>query len=209
MPSFRCQVCDASFNVSKSALEKYPGWTPKFCREHSPSKKKRKTRRPPVQEENLTVSQVLQKYSGGPQTGVFTDGSAIPNPGPGGWGFVWVEGGEVRARGHGNKSRTTNNQMELMALIEAYRALPDDAEVTLYSDSKLCVNTVNDWAPKWERAGWKKKSGPIKNLELVQELLALDQGHPGCKVKWIAAHSGNLWNEFADSLATAWLRDEV
>jgi ribonuclease HI len=152
---------------------------------------------------------VLARYEGGPASGVFTDGSAVPNPGPGGWGVVWVEAGEVRAARHGRHPKTTNNRMELTALIEAFRLLPDEAEVTVHTDSRLCVDTIETWAPGWERRGWRKKGGEIKNVELVQELLAQRRAHPRCTLQWIAAHSGQRWNEYADSLATAWLRDEL
>ena len=87
--------------------------------------------------------------------------------------------------------------------------LPEHAAVEIRTDSRLCVNTITQWAPGWERKGWKKKSGPIKNLELVQELLSLYRAHPKCKLVWIAAHAGNRWNEYADSLATAWMRAEL
>jgi len=209
MPSFACKVCGASFEVSKAALAKYAGWEPKYCREHSPSKKKRGKPSSSSREENLTVAQVLAKYDAGPTEGVFTDGSSVPNPGPGGWGFVWVEGGEVRTQKHGEDPDTTNNRMELKALIEAYRTLPADAEVRLYTDSRLVVDSITKWAPGWERKGWKRKGGPIANLALVQELLELDRAHPGCQLEWIAAHSGNRWNEYADSLASAWQRDTL
>jgi hypothetical protein len=95
----------------------------------------------------------------------------VPNPGPGGWGVVLVEAGEIRAARHGKHPKTTNNRMELTALIEAFRLLPDDAEVTVHTDSRLCVDTIETWAPGWERKGWRKKGGEIKNVELVQELL--------------------------------------
>ena len=61
--------------------------------------------------------------------------------------------------------------------------------------------------PGWERKGWKRKGEPLKNLDLVKELLALYRAHPGCRLVWIAAHSGDRWNEYADSLATAYRRD--
>ncbi len=218
MPSFACEVCGGTFSVPDSALAKYPGWAPKYCREHSPKKKSagkagaKKARGKwagPAREENLTLAEVLEKYTEGPQDGVFTDGSSVPNPGPGGWGVVWVENGEVREQRHGREARTTNNRMELQALVEAYRLLPEDARAVVHTDSKLCVDTITKWAPGWEKKGWKKKGGPIKNLELVQELLTLYRAHPGCPLEWIAAHVGNRWNEYADSLATAWQRDEL
>ncbi|MDF1800236.1 MAG: ribonuclease HI [Planctomycetota bacterium] len=221
MPTFQCSVCSTDFDVPQSALDKYPGWQPKFCRDHSPKKKgtpKKKGgglrrggagRGASLREENLTLAQVLAKYTEGPSMGVFTDGSSIPNPGPGGWGAVWVEDGEVRQALHGSAEHTTNNRMELQALIEAFKMLPEDAAVTVFTDSRLCVDTITKWAPAWEKRGWTKKSGEIKNLELVQELLALYRAHPDCALEWIAAHSGNRWNEYADSLATAWNRSEL
>ena len=222
MPTFQCSVCGTDFDLSQGVLDKYPGWTPRYCREHSPKKKgggsggKRgggrsggAGRGASLREENLTTAEVLAKYSGGPELGVFTDGSSIPNPGPGGWGAVWVEDGKVVEQRHGHDPDTTNNRMELMALIEAFKMLPGDAAITIFTDSRLCVDTITKWAPNWEKKGWKKKSGPIKNLELVQELLALYRAHPDCALEWIAAHSGNRWNEYADSLATAWRRDEL
>ena len=159
--------------------------------------------------ENLTTEEVLQKYSAGPDTGVFTDGSAMPNPGPGGWGFVYVVNGKIIAQKHGHDPDTTNNRMELTGLIEAYGALPQDAQATIFTDSNLCVQTINDWAATWEKRGWKRKTGPIKNLELVQELYALAKSKPEVKLEWIKAHNGWLWNEYADSLSTAWARSSV
>lgn len=220
MPSFLCSVCGKGFELAPSMLAKYPGWKPRYCREHSRSARsagsgsesgrgRRAGRAAGGREEHLTLEQVLAAHSSGPDTGVFTDGSAIPNPGPGGWGVVWVEGGSVVEQRHGHEPRTTNNRMELRALVEAYRLLPDEAELGVFTDSRLCVETITKWAPGWERKGWKKKGGEIKNLELVQELLALYRAHPACPLQWIAAHTGHRWNEYADSLATAWYREQL
>jgi ribonuclease HI len=150
------------------------------------------------------LEDVLDRYSAGPRTGVFTDGSCEGNPGPGGWGFVWVEDDVILAQKNGHDPATTNNRMELTALIEALRALPADAQLTVYSDSQLCVNTVNEWAAAWERRGWRRKTGPIKNLELVQALWAEAKRHPNVKLQWIRAHDGSRWNEYADALAERW-----
>jgi len=207
MPKFRCQVCDQPFDLPQKTLDKYPGWTPRYCREHSPKKKGRGRSAPA--EERLTLAQVRSRFSGGPQDGVFTDGGCTPNPGPGGWGVVWVRGGEIVEQRHGHARDTTNNRMELTALIEALRLLPADEVCDVFSDSQLCVKTVNEWAPSWEKRGWRRKGGPIKNLELVQELYALHGQHPRATLRWIAAHNGNLWNEYADALAGAWQRDEL
>lgn len=154
----------------------------------------------------LSPEEVLARYTRGPDTGVFTDGSCDPNPGPGGWGFVWVERGEIIEAQHGMDADTTNNRMELMALIQAYEHLPCDANLTVYSDSQLCVNTVNQWAAGWEKRGWKRKSGPIKNLDLVQRLYALSHERPQVTLEWIRAHDGSRWNEYADSLASSYQR---
>jgi len=228
MPKFRCQVCQSTFEVPQAAIDKYPGWKPKYCREHSPNKgaassagskgskaKTKSTKRSgsrrgksATREENLTRAEVLAKYTDGPTSGVFTDGSAVPNPGPGGWGAVWVEDGKILAELHGEDPDTTNNRMELMALLEAFKALPADAAVTVHSDSRLCVDTVTKWAPGWERNGWKRKGDPLKNLDLVKPLLAAFRARPHCKLEWIAAHNGSRWNEYADSLASAWRREE-
>jgi ribonuclease HI len=155
----------------------------------------------------LTPEEVLERHSSGPKTGLFTDGSCDNNPGPGGWGFVWVDNDAVIEERHGEAPDTTNNRMELQALIEGYKTIPEDADVTIYSDSQLCVNTVNQWAAGWRKRGWKRKTGPIKNLELVKELYALAGRHPRVKLEWIRAHVGSKWNEYADALATTYLRE--
>lgn len=156
----------------------------------------------------LTPEEVLARYHGGPKDGVFTDGSCEGNPGPGGWGVVWVEDDEIRAERSGRDPATTNNRMELSALIAAYEMLPPDARATVYSDSQLCVKTVNEWAAGWEKRGWRRKSGPIANLELVKRLYALAKAHPHVTLQWIRAHDGSRWNEYADALANAFMRGE-
>ena len=120
--------------------------------------------------------------------------------------MVWVENDEVREERSGVDPETTNNRMELQALIAAYEVLPRDAEVTVYSDSQLCVKTINEWAPGWEKRGWKRKSGPIANLQLVKRLYALAGEHPKVTLQWIKAHDGSKWNEYADALASAYMR---
>lgn len=218
MPKFQCVTCGSDFELPQAVVDRYPGWKPKFCREHGKKKRgggggrrKRKGRGGSKRgggEERQTPAQVLERYDAGPATGVFTDGSSVPNPGPGGWGVVHVRDGEILAERHGHDADTTNNRMELTALIEGLRLLPEDSTEVVYTDSKLCVNTIEQWAAGWERRGWKRKSGPIKNLELVQELYALRKARPGIELRWIAAHQGNRWNEYADALATTWMRQE-
>jgi len=149
----------------------------------------------------LTPDEALARYTEGPKTGVFTDGACEGNPGPGGWGYAWVEDDRVVREEWGGAPETTNNRMELSALIAAYKALPRDAEITIFSDSELCVKTVNEWAAAWQRRGWTRKGGPIKNLELVRELYDLATAHPRVTLRWIKAHDGSRWNEYVDALA--------
>ena len=154
----------------------------------------------------LSPEEVLRAHHAGPTSGVFTDGSCEGNPGPGGWGFVWVEDNQIVEERYGSEAPTTNNRMELSALVEAYKLLPEDTRVRVYSDSQLCVKTVNEWAAGWERRGWRRKSGPIANLELVKRLYALANAHPGVELQWIRAHEGSRWNEYADALACTYMR---
>jgi len=150
----------------------------------------------------MSRADILLQYSSGPKTGVFTDGSCEGNPGPGGWGAVWVEEDRIIEELGGSDPDTTNNRMELAAMIAGLRMLPPGSRATLYSDSNICVQTVNQWAAGWERRGWRRKSGPIANLELVKELWAIAQQRSGVTVQWIKAHDGSRWNEYADAIAT-------
>lgn len=192
-----------------AVAERYPGWVPPECSDcyggGGGSRRGSSSRR----EEHLTLLEVLEKYDDGPDTGVFTDGSAIPNPGPGGWGAVWVEDGEVIGQDHGHDPDTTNNRMELTAIIRGIELVPAGRPVTVHTDSRLAVDTLTQWAAGWERRGWKRKTGPIKNLDLVKQAWALVQARPEVELQWVKAHAGNRWNEYADSLATAWARDEL
>ena len=139
--------------------------------------------------------------NGDPQTGVFTDGSSVPNPGPGGWGAVYVIDGKVIAEAGGSDSDTTNNRMELMALIEGAKLVPAGTPATVHSDSNLAVRTINEWAAGWQRNGWKRKSGPVENLDLVRKAYEIYRARPELDLVWIKAHVGYTWNEYADELA--------
>ena len=145
---------------------------------------------------------VLEPLQRGPEDGVFTDGSCEGNPGPGGWGFVWVEDDEIVAQRRGHDPATTNNRMELTALIEAFRALPRDAAVTVYSDSELCVKTVNEWARRLGAARLAPQDGPDQEPRAGAGALRREaKRHPKVTLRWIRAHDGSRWNEYADALA--------
>lgn len=157
----------------------------------------------------LRRQDVLERYHDGPDSGVFTDGSATPNPGPGGWGAVYVRDGEIVDERRGCEEHTTNNRMELVALIQGYQMVPPGVSATIYSDSNLAVQTINVWAAQWRARGWRRSGGRIKNLDLVQELFALAGARPDLELRWIKAHQGFRWNEYADALASAYLREAL
>lgn len=152
----------------------------------------------------------MAAFHDGPQTGVFTDGASEGNPGPGGWGAVLVVDGQIVAQDYGSEPHTTNNRMELTAMIAGLRMIPADTPTNVYTDSQLVVNILTQWAKGWEARGWTKKStGPIANLELVKEAYKLAKQKPKASIQWIPAHSGYRWNEYADALATAYRRDSL
>lgn len=150
------------------------------------------------------LQEVLQQYHEGPLDGAFTDGGCHGNPGPGGWGAIIVKDNHLLGRRFGRDPHTTNNRMELMAIIAVYEMIGPQQEITIWSDSQLCVNTINLWAPKWEQRGWRRKGGAIKNLDLVQRLYGLAQTRPLAKLCWVKAHHGSRWNEYVDILATTY-----
>ena len=209
MPDFVCATCGQTFALPQATLDRYRGWTPKQCRRCRDGKGSSADPTGTMVEENLTTAEVLRKYTKGPTDGVFTDGSATPNPGPGGWGAVYVVGNEVVDFAHGSEAHTTNNRMELQALIAGYDLVLPGTPATIYSDSRLVVQTINEWAAGWEKRGWKRKTGPIANLDLVQVAFERARSRPEVTLEWIKAHNGARWNEYADSLSTAYMREVV
>lgn len=208
---FTCQTCGKEFDLPKHVLDRYPGWTPKQClecRDSNDTASGADPSRPSVSKNrDLTIAEVLATFRDGPQTGVFTDGASEGNPGPGGWGAVLVVDGQVIAQDYGSEPHTTNNRMELKAMIAGLEMLPAETPTDVYTDSQLVVNILTKWAEGWKAKGWKKKSpGPIANLELVKRAYELSRSKPNARIRWIKAHSGNRWNEYADSLATAYRR---
>ena len=199
---FICRDCGKEFTLSAAMLAKYRNWKPSQCMPCRSGKGAKATDR--------TTEAVLAAYSDGPQSGVFTDGGCDPNPGPGGWGAVKVIDGVMTDERHGHEPLTTNNQMELRALIEALRMVGDDETIVVYSDSLYCVKTINVWAAGWQAQGWKRgKAGDeVKNLDLVRELYDLKQARPSATLEWLKGHSGMRWNEYADALAQRWKSQE-
>ena len=126
----------------------------------------------------------------------YTDGSANPNPGPG--GFAVIKDAKPYILGS-EESQTTNIRMEGKALIAAL-ADADGAACVIYTDSEFWLNVLTKWAPGWQARGWTKKGGTIKNLDIVQELYQLYQ-QSNAELRWVRGHQGNEGNELADQWA--------
>ncbi|MBQ6375980.1 ribonuclease HI [Candidatus Saccharibacteria bacterium] len=130
---------------------------------------------------------------------LWTDGSAEPNPGQGGYAVIEVSSEGARPVVLGGCENTTNIRMEGMALIKAIKYAGDEG-CEIHTDSEFWVNVLTKWAPRWRAAGWKKKNGEIKNIEMVQELYELYGLFPVTLV-WVKGHDGTLYNEMADKWA--------
>ena len=133
---------------------------------------------------------------------IYTDGACSGNPGPGGWAAILTYGENERELS-GGESATTNNRMELMAVISALTALKESCEVELWTDSQYIEKVINEgWLAGWKRRGWKRKGGELKNIELWQELDRL-LGLHRVNFNWLKGHDGHEYNERCDALAVA------
>ena len=134
---------------------------------------------------------------------LYTDGACSGNPGPGGWGAI-LRFGQREKELSGGAAATTNNRMELTAVIQGLQALKELCQVTVYSDSKYFADSVQKgWVYGWKKKGWKKADGkPALNVDLWEELLALLALHK-VEIVWIKGHAGHPENERCDRLAVA------
>ncbi|OUR94888.1 ribonuclease HI [Halobacteriovorax marinus] len=149
------------------------------------------------------------------EVAIFSDGACRGNPGPGSWGMVGQNHeGDVIFKGSGVETRTTNNRMEMMGAIEAFKAIlneefsADETTVLLYSDSKYVVDGLKSWMKGWKKRGWKKadKKTP-ENVDLWQELDEVVQNFKNVKYFWVKGHAGHPQNELCDQLANEALDD--
>lgn len=130
----------------------------------------------------------------------YTDGACRGNPGPGGWGVL------LRFNGHekrlfGGEAETTNNRMELMAVIQALESLKRDCVVKITSDSQYVLKGITEWMANWKKRGWKTAAKkPVKNVDLWQRLDKACESH-FVEWVWVRGHSGHIENEIADELA--------
>jgi ribonuclease HI len=129
---------------------------------------------------------------------IYTDGACSGNPGPGGWGAILRYDGHEKELSGGEKD-TTNNRMEMMAVIKGLEALKKESTVHIYTDSQYVQKGVSEWMKGWKAKGWPAK---IKNQDLWQRIDTLIEGHK-VKFHWIRGHDGHPENERADELARA------
>ncbi|MEZ5659270.1 MAG: ribonuclease HI [Burkholderiaceae bacterium] len=131
---------------------------------------------------------------------IYTDGACKGNPGPGGWGALLVCGEHEREL-FGGEPLTTNNRMELIAVIEALQALRSQLPVTIYTDSQYVQKGITEWLAGWRARGWKTSARkPVKNADLWQKLADLADGFE-ISWRWVRGHAGHAGNERADALA--------
>ena len=135
-----------------------------------------------------------------PKVVVYTDGACKGNPGPGGWG-VWMVSGQHEKELWGGERLTTNNRMELTAVIQALTVLKKRCHVVIYTDSEYVRKGITEWITGWKRRGWKTADNkPVKNADLWQQLEAAEAVHQ-VDWRWVKGHSGDPGNERADGLA--------
>ena len=137
-----------------------------------------------------------------PQVIIYTDGACKGNPGPGGWG-AWLKSGTTEKEIFGGELNTTNNRMELTAVIEALSSLKRSCDVTVHTDSEYVRKGITEWIHGWKAKGWRTAAKqPVKNVELWQRLdkLVQEAGHQ-IEWRWVKGHSGDPGNERADMLA--------
>ncbi|MDH5723122.1 MAG: ribonuclease HI [Alphaproteobacteria bacterium] len=135
-----------------------------------------------------------------PKVEIYTDGACSGNPGPGGWG-VYMLSGAHRKELYGGDKETTNNRMEMMAVIQGLNALKKRSHVTLYTDSKYVMHGITEWMEGWKARNWRTAAKkPVKNQDLWQEIDKAIQKHD-IKFIWVKGHDGNEGNEKADELA--------
>ena len=131
---------------------------------------------------------------------IYTDGSCLNNPGNGGWGAI-LKYNKTEKEISGNQQNTTNNQMELKAVIEALKSLKRKCEVDIFTDSQYVKNGMMQWIENWQKNNWKTANKkPVKNQELWQELVELAKQHK-INWHWVKAHNGDEMNERVDKLA--------
>lgn len=137
---------------------------------------------------------------------IYTDGACSGNPGNGGWGALLISG-EKRREIYGGEKNTTNNQMELTAVIEALKLLKYKCDVDVWTDSQYVKNGISEWIIGWKKNGWKNsQKKPVKNKELWMKLDELSSFH-NVSWHWVKGHNGHIENERVDELARQGIKE--
>ncbi|BBO86071.1 ribonuclease HI [Desulfosarcina ovata] len=178
----------ATIEEAREFIRQHPETKSRVGGKQAPRNGANKVAQPPVDLEKRTI--------------IYTDGSSLGNPGPGGYGVVIPSDGGDRELS-GGFSLTTNNRMELLACIKGLETLSAPSSVALFSDSRYVVDGITKgWARKWQRNGWRKSNGDAAlNIDLWERLLVLCKRHD-VRFVWVRGHAGNPGNERCDQLAT-------
>lgn len=183
-----CSDCGATFGVPLARFTTLRRWTPTrciFCAAGS--------------RDALPGLDALP--ASGSDALVFIGSNCLRNPGPGGWGLVHTLGGEPVGECSGKSAQTTHNRMELTAVLRAIRRFAPGDAATVYSRNTFVVQTATVWSRAWAGRGWTRRSGPISNLDLVQQLYAELQAHPGVRVELLPFQGRHEWAVRAEALA--------
>lgn len=139
---------------------------------------------------------------------IYTDGACKGNPGVGGWGAL-LESGDHTKEIFGGEALTTNNRMELMAVIEALQSLKQASRVLVYADSQYVLKGINEWLVNWKKRNWRTSDNkPVKNVDLWQRLDVLANQHEVQWI-WVRGHTGHVGNERADALANKGVEQQL
>ena len=131
---------------------------------------------------------------------IYTDGACLGNPGPGGWAALIIDNNQEKILS-GNNEMTTNNRMELLAVIKALETINHHLEITIYTDSKYVINGITSWIKNWKTNDWKSSSKtPVKNIDLWK-ILDVNSQKQNIKWVWVKGHSGNTYNDKVDEIA--------
>lgn len=163
----------------------------------------------PVRNKSPQGDSSTRLLSGAASNGIeiYTDGSSLGNPGPGGWGIVIVEGKKIIHELGGYEKNTTNNRMELTAVIETFKYIIKNYKkdnITIFADSNYVLSGITSWIHNWEKNGWKTANKKqVLNQDLWKELIDLIRNYDN-KINWqkVKGHSGHIYNDRADEIAT-------
>ncbi|HXF51110.1 MAG TPA: ribonuclease H [Dehalococcoidia bacterium] len=199
--TFRCEQCGTPFTIPQSVREKYPGWRPKRCRDCKGEPASRRRDDAPARERRQDAG-VARRADAAARAEVFTSGSCEPNPGDGGWAAVKVAQGRIVREASGFEAATTNNRMELTALVQGLEMTAPDEDATIWTPSEFCFKTATVWAAAWSRNGWRRSDGKsIANADLVRQIHALLRQRPRVRVEWSEQGAPGPWNERAAAAA--------